>query len=107
MPNIVFVQPSGDSKTVDAKAGHSVMHASLTHHVAGILGECGGSMTCATCHVYVDPEWMSRLPPMSDQEGEMLDFAAAARMDGSRLACQIEMTDALDGLRLALPAVQI
>lgn len=107
MPSIVFVQPSGDSRTVDAKAGDSVMHASLTQHVAGILGECGGSMTCATCHVYVDPAWVSRLPPMSEQEGEMLDFAAAERQAGSRLACQIEMSDALDGLRLTLPDAQI
>ncbi len=107
MAKIHFIQPDGTRVSVEAKNGQPAMHAAMTHNVAGILGECGGSMACATCHVYVDDAWLGRLPAMSGLENEMLDATAAERRAGSRLSCQIEVSDALDGLVLALPDAQI
>ncbi|WPB55779.1 2Fe-2S iron-sulfur cluster-binding protein [Xylophilus sp. GOD-11R] len=107
MPLVHFEQADGAVVSVELKTGQSVMYGSLTHRVPGILGECGGSLACATCHVYVDDAWADRLPPMSELENEMLDATISPRQPGSRLACQIDVSPALDGLRLRLPEAQI
>jgi len=107
MPTITFISVNGDKTEAPATNGDSVMHAALGARVKGILGECGGSLACSTCHVYVANEWASRLAPMSDLENEMLDFTACERQPNSRLCCQIEMSDALDGLTVSLPKSQL
>ena len=98
----VVTAPGGDERSLEGHAGDSVM---LVSRAAGLpmLGECNGSMACATCHVIVEPIWAARLPPPSDSEEEALDtiFDLTAT---SRLGCQIRLTEALDGLRLALPS---
>ena len=86
--------------------GMSVMQAALSHRVAGILGECGGNCMCATCHVYVDPSFLSRLPPVTDNEKFMLSIAAEGPETNSRLSCQIKMTENLDGIIVRLPGKQ-
>ncbi|MDJ0684680.1 MAG: 2Fe-2S iron-sulfur cluster-binding protein [Alphaproteobacteria bacterium] len=107
MPKIIFNHPDGTSETVEAKAGTSVMLAALTSGVDGIEAECGGSCMCATCHVYIDEAWLDRLPKVQILEDEMLDDTAAERASNSRLSCQIEMTEDLDGLIVTLPDMQI
>lgn len=106
MPKIVFVQPDGSSQTVDATVGQSVMEAATGNLVRGIVGECGGSCSCATCHVYVDKAWFTQLPAPDEMETGMLEGAVEPG-PLSRLSCQIAMTDALDGLRVSIPAGQV
>ena len=90
-----------------AQAGQSVMQAAHSIALEGIIAECGGAASCATCHVYVDAEFLDRLPPMEAQENQMLDFVASERRPGSRLSCQIPMSDALDGITIHLPEQQL
>jgi ferredoxin, 2Fe-2S len=80
--------------------------AARLNGVAGIEAECAGSLSCGTCHVYVTPEFASKLPAASEQEQEMLEFVVAERRTGSRLSCQIMLTDELDGLTLEMPEKQ-
>lgn len=91
---------------VPARTGRSLMKAALEHDVDGIAADCGGSLTCATCHVYVREPWAATLPPPQAEELSFLDFVAAERRPTSRLSCQIELTDALDGLAVDLPPTQ-
>jgi 2Fe-2S ferredoxin len=107
MPKVTYVSPDGAEVEVEAEAGTSVMIAAITHDVDGIVAECGGSLMCATCHVYVDEAFAERLSPMSPDEDEMLDAAASERTQRSRLSCQIVLTDELDGLVVQLPETQI
>lgn len=107
MPKAVFLQIDGSETTVDVARGESVMRAAVRSNVDGILAECGGSLTCSTCHVYVDDAWLERLEPVEADEAEMLEYTASERRSNSRLSCQIRMTDALDGLRLAVPESQL
>ena len=93
----------GEALTLQAKPGQSLMQAAIAANVNGIEAECGGLLTCATCHVYVREPFASRLPPPSDDELGMLEFTAAPRRPNSRLSCQIELGDALDGLTVDLP----
>ena len=101
-------RPDGTASVQDVPAadGLSVMRAAVDAGLDGIAADCGGMLTCATCHVYVAPEWLDRLPPASADELGMLDFAAAERRAGSRLACQIEIGPELDGLTVELPERQ-
>lgn len=103
MPRIVFREPGGSERQVEADAGMSVMRAAVEHDMPGIIGECGGSMTCATCHVHVDGAWLDRVGPPSEEEGFMLEFAGDVRPE-SRLSCQIVMRPDLDGVVLSVPA---
>ncbi|MEL7024621.1 MAG: 2Fe-2S iron-sulfur cluster-binding protein [Pseudomonadota bacterium] len=96
MPKIVFIE-NGEAKEVEAETGYTVMEAAVNNGVNGIVAECGGACACATCHAYIDATWKDKLPPMDDMEDSMLD-AAYERRDASRLTCQIEITDELDGL---------
>ena len=97
---------SGDEVVIDATAGQSLMAAAKVQGVGGIEAICGGSMVCGTCHVYVDADWFDRLPPASAAELEMAACGLAPRST-SRLACQIVLTDDLDGLVVATPEAQL
>jgi 2Fe-2S ferredoxin len=93
-------------QSVPAKAGQSLMQAAVAAGVQGIAADCGGMLTCATCHVFVDAAWRDRLVPPDTDEQSMLDFTAAPREANSRLSCQLVLTEALDGLTVRLPATQ-
>lgn len=106
MPQMTFIMPDGSEQIVDAPLGLSVMEVALRFKVSGIEGSCGGGLACATCHVYVHPDWYERVLPdlgeKSEAEEDMLDLAFDVRKL-SRLSCQILMTQDLDGLVVALP----
>lgn len=106
MTEITFVSANGKSTSVVAEEGDSVMRSAVVNDVQGIEADCGGSLACATCHVYVDEAWLDKLPPMSDAENEMLDFTASERLPNSRLSCQLELTAELNGLVVRLPEAQ-
>ena len=106
MAKITYVDWSGRSTTVDVANGWSLMQAAVSNGIGGIVGECGGSMACATCHCYVDEAWFSRLLPPEAGELDMLDMAAAEVKPTSRLSCQIKASPALDGLVVRLPETQ-
>lgn len=103
---IEFIATDGRRTTVEATEGKSVMWAAVAHGLPGIVAECGGTMTCATCHVHVPPEWLARLPPPGSDEEAMLEMTAAPREAGSRLSCQLVVTAQLHGLTLHLPSTQ-
>jgi ferredoxin, 2Fe-2S len=103
MPRVTFVQPDGDRRVVEVPVGVSVMKAAVNNGVAGIVAECGGSCMCATCHVYITA---ATLPPISADEDEMLDVAAAERRPTSRLSCQLVLTDEVDELVVDVPETQ-
>ncbi len=103
MATITFIHPDNRSETVEAEDGATVMLAALTHGVDGIVAECGGNAVCATCHVYVDDAWTSKLEPVSDDEDALLDGTAAERRPNSRLSCQIKVQPALAGLVVRIP----
>jgi 2Fe-2S ferredoxin len=100
MPKITFIEPSGGRRVVDAASGDSAMQAATRNGVEGVIGECGGSCICATCHCYVDEAWRQRVGPPGDVEVDVLEFEAHSVRPESRLACQITITNALDGLVL-------
>lgn len=106
MPKVTYVAIDGSRCTIDATAGDSVMSTAVRNGVPGIIGECGGNMSCATCHVYVDAEYAARVGPPGDLEDAMLDLGASDRRDTSRLSCQITLTEALDGLIVTTPEDQ-
>lgn len=91
---------------ISAKPGQSLMQAAAAANLSGIAADCGGCLSCATCHVFVADEWVNVLPPASADEASMLEMTATPRRDGSRLSCQIQLTGAHDGLVVALPAAQ-
>jgi 2Fe-2S ferredoxin len=105
MTKVRFRDADGREREVEAPVGISLMEVARQHGVVGIVAQCGGACACATCHVYVDPEWTQRLPPAEDMELGMLESAWEPR-DNSRLSCQITMTAELDGLRVTVPAEQ-
>lgn len=105
MPKVTFRTADGAARPVEAASGSSLMEGAVRGNVPGILAECGGACACATCHVYVDEEWIGRLPPAGEIEASMLDYVQDGRPT-SRLACQIVLTEELDGLSVAVPAVQ-
>lgn len=107
MIHINFVEADGRTFEVDAPEGWSLMEAAFHNGIEGIEAECGGSCTCATCHVYIDEGYLDRLPPMRSNEDEMLDCTAAERRKTSRLSCQVELTEALDGIVVNIPETQI
>jgi 2Fe-2S ferredoxin len=106
MPKVTYIQPDGKTRVVDAPAGTTVMEAAVDNDVAGIVAECGGACSCATCHVYVDPAWLDKLPPRAAQEDGMLDCALDRRAN-SRLSCQIVLKNDLDGLVVRVADEQI
>ena len=105
MPNITYVSHDGVTTTLEVRAGLSVMEGAVKNAVGGIDADCGGSCSCATCHVYVDPAWTAALPAKSEMEDTMLDFAQDARPN-SRLSCQLRVTSDMDGLVVRVPTSQ-
>lgn len=106
MPTVHFRTPDGRRLDVSARAGRSLMRAAVDAGVDGIAADCGGCLTCATCHVIVDEAWSARLPPPGAEEESMLEMTAAERQPTSRLSCQIVVDASLDGLTVTLPATQ-
>jgi len=106
MPKLHFIEPGGVERIVDAAVGQSVMEAATGERVPGIIGECGGACSCATCHVYVDQPWFDQLGPLDEMELLMLEGAVEPAAQ-SRLCCQIEVADDLDGMVLHIPAGQL
>ena len=105
MIKVTFVAFSGEERTVQVPPGTTLMRAATDNCVPGIDGDCGGNCACATCHVYVDPDWAGRLGARTAGEEEMLNSVDELRAN-SRLACQITLTDDLDGLIVRLPEAQ-
>jgi 2Fe-2S ferredoxin len=105
MTKLTFIDASGQSRSVEAQVGSTVMETALRNSIPGIEAECGGACACATCHVYVAEEWMPAVGKASQMEEDMLDFAFEVRPT-SRLSCQIKVSEALDGLVVTTPAKQ-
>ncbi len=103
---IHFVRADGAEFEAEARVGETVMSTAIEQGIDGILAECGGACACATCHVFVDEAWRSRVGDAGDVESSMLDYTMAQREDGSRLSCQISLTEELDGLVVRLPEGQ-
>jgi 2Fe-2S ferredoxin len=106
VPKVVYVGSDGDERVVDAAVGESVMSAALRNGVPGIVGECGGNNSCATCHVWVRDESRDAVGDPGDLEDDLLDLGVSDRRDCSRLGCQIELGDDLDGLTVDVPPTQ-
>lgn len=105
MITLTFIHHDGAREEVSAKEGVSVMRAAVDNGVPGIDGECGGSMSCATCHIFVDEAWTERVGPAGEDERFMLEFAPDVRAS-SRLACQVRLDAGLDGLVVHVPETQ-
>ena len=105
MTKITFIDHEGTKREVEAKPGQTIMEAAVANMIPGIDADCGGACACATCHVYVDENWLDKLKEKDEMEESMLDFAEDVR-DNSRLSCQIEMTDELDGIVVTTPETQ-
>ncbi len=103
MPRLIVTTRDGEERTVEGEAGLSVMEVIRDNGFDELLALCGGCCSCATCHVHVDPEFAAKLPRMSDDENDLLD-SSSERDDTSRLSCQIEFTDAMDGLKVRIAA---
>jgi len=107
MAKITYIEHNGTEHVVDAKSGMTVMEAAVKNMVPGIDAECGGACACATCHVMVGEEWWNKLPEIAADEEMMLDIGLEERSERSRLACQIELSDELEGIVVRMPESQI
>ena len=107
MPKITYITFDGIKHTVDVPVGLTVMERARDNNIPGIEADCGGACACSTCHVYVDKDWINKLPAIDDIERDMLDFAYEPDENYSRLTCQLEVTDSLDGLIVKMPEKQI
>ena len=105
MPKITYIDDAGQSYVVDGTVGQTVMETAIKHNVPGIVAECGGACSCATCHVYVDDAWRAVTGEPSQMEEDMLDFAWEPRPE-SRLSCQLRIRDDYDGLTVRIPEHQ-
>ena len=105
MPKITYIEHNGKSHTINVANGLSVMEGAVQNNIPGIDADCGGSMACATCHVYVNDEWLDKLPTKEDGEEDMLDMAFEPKQN-SRLSCQLIVSDELDGLVVNIPSKQ-
>lgn len=107
MAKVTFVTANGEKSTVEANTGDSVMQIALAANISDIIAECGGAMMCATCHVYIDDEWLKHIGEASEDERIMLDFASSEVTKNSRLSCQIKIDDENSGLIIHLPESQL
>jgi 2Fe-2S ferredoxin len=107
MPNVTYISYKGETHTINVPVGTSVMEGAVKNGIDGIVAECGGACMCATCHVYVDPAFLEKLPPIGEEQEEMLGVTAAERKPNSRLSCQIEMKPELEGLIVRMPERQV
>ena len=98
-----WILPDGREITAEVKEGLSLMEAAVANNIPNVVGECGGNLSCATCHVYVAEDWVDRTGTAGDFEDPMLDVADAERKANSRLSCQLKMSAALDGITLIVP----
>ncbi len=105
MAKITYIEHNGKSHTVDVQNGLTVMEGAIQNDIPGIDADCGGSMACATCHVYVKDDWFNKVPPKQNGEEDMLDQAFEPKKN-SRLSCQMIISDELDGLIVDLPERQ-
>ena len=105
MPKIIYKDNQGNSKTIEVEKGLSVMEGAIQNNIPGIDADCGGSMACATCHVYVEEKWLSKLPKAEEGEIDMIDMAFEPKKN-SRLSCQLIVTDEMDGLEVTTPEKQ-
>ena len=105
MPKITYIENNGKSHTVEVDKGLTVMEGAIQNDIPGIDADCGGSMACATCHVYVDDKWFDKIPKAEDAEIDMIDMAFEPKKN-SRLSCQIIVSEELDGLEVTTPAKQ-
>jgi 2Fe-2S ferredoxin len=105
MPKVTFIEHNGREHSVEAEVGETLMEAAIKHGVPGIVAECGGACSCATCHVYVDEKWRESAGEPSEMEEDMLDFAFDVRAN-SRLSCQVRVSPALEGLVVRIPEHQ-
>jgi ferredoxin, 2Fe-2S len=107
MTKITYIEHNGQKHEVDVPVGLTVMEGARDNNIPGIEADCGGACACSTCHVYVDPAWVDRLPPKDPMEEDMLDFAWKPDANRSRLTCQIKVTPDLEGLVVQMPEKQI
>ena len=105
MPRMTFIEHDGTTHEVDAQLGDTIMQTATRYGIPGIVAECGGNCSCATCHVYIDPAWRAGTGSASPMEAEMIDCALHVQ-EGSRLSCQIQITSELDGLIVRIPESQ-
>ncbi|WP_119302839.1 2Fe-2S iron-sulfur cluster-binding protein [Dongia deserti] len=105
MPKITWILHDGRSISAEVAVGHNLMEAAVANSVPEVIGECGGCLSCATCHVYVDPAWYEKTGGPGDMESEMLEITSAERRSVSRLSCQIKASEELDGLVLHVPHI--
>ena len=106
MAKITYKDQEGNSKTIEVENGLSVMEGAIQNNIPGIDADCGGSMACATCHVYVEEKWLDKLSKPEDGEIDMIDMAFEPKKN-SRLSCQIMVSDDLDGLTVHMPEKQV
>jgi len=105
MPKIIYKDNQGNSKTIEVEKGLSVMEGAIQNNIPGIDADCGGSMACATCHVYVEEKWLNKLPKADEGEVDMIDMAFEPKKN-SRLSCQLIVSDEMDGLEVTTPEKQ-
>ncbi|MCP1415749.1 2Fe-2S iron-sulfur cluster-binding protein [Paenarthrobacter sp. A20] len=106
MISATFNHPEGTTDTLQIDPGVSLMKAAVLNGIGNIIGECGGQAMCATCHVLVQPEYRDQLPPLGEDEDEMLDCAATERTEGSRLGCQLKAGEHFSAIEVDLPEAQ-
>ena len=107
MPTVIYVGTTGQKYTIEAVDGESVMATAVKNGVPGIIGECGGNASCATCHVWVRDEFVPLVGEPGDTEEDLLEMGVSDRREGSRLSCQIKMSDELDGLTVDIAPQEI
>ena len=106
MAKITYIENSGEKHIVEVQKGLTVMEGAVSNNIPGIDADCGGGMACATCHVYVKDEWFNKINKKTEGEDDMLDQAYEPKKN-SRLSCQIQVTDEIDGLEVHLPEKQV
>ncbi|PBC35304.1 ferredoxin [Rhodococcus sp. ACS1] len=106
MAKATFISPDGKRDELTIDSGTTLMQAAISHGIRSIVGDCGGSGACATCHVYVDPQFLDKLTPMNPNEREMLECASSPVEENSRLSCQIAMQEHLDGINVEIAPTQ-
>ena len=105
MPKITYIDNLNSTKTIEVENGLSVMEGAIQNNIPGIDADCGGSMACATCHVYVEEKWLDKIPKAEEAEVDMIDMAFEPKKN-SRLSCQLIISDGLDGLKVTTPTQQ-
>lgn len=106
MPQITYIEHDGTQHRLDVPSGNSVMQGAVDNALDNLQAECGGAMACATCHVYVGDAWTDKFPARDAGEEDMLECIAAERKSTSRLSCQLQVSDDMDGLVIHLPETQ-